>query len=198
MPSLADICESLVPEVIVASYFMGCGFNGMPETALFNNSARLVDHAIQQYEGGREALAEFRSARAFTALLRGVSDLEAALVSTHRAILFIERLRQMGFCHADGTPVIPRRRDFEPLDRTVTAKYRELRDAIQHLDERILSLTSEGDSVVMLFPREANIELEGLTHAYTDWARHLRLLRELVRKILGTPTDQLLCRAPRS
>ena len=164
----------------------------MPEAAKFYiNLARLVDRAVVEYEEAREALSSFRDFRAFNTLVNGVSSIEAGITSTHRALQFIGALRRVGLLDAEGAPLVPRPRDFIPSHEAVAGVYKNVRDAIQHLDERMSSAGLGPRDVIMVEPTEDDFNIEGHTIRYADWCNHLRQLDAFVRRIATVPTAQL-------
>ena len=49
----------------------------------------------------------YRSERKFGSLIRGVGHLESTIVSAHRALEFLERLRRVGYRAKTALPLCP-------------------------------------------------------------------------------------------
>jgi hypothetical protein len=191
MPEIV-VPQNRLVSVLIANFVLSNLGPTTPDAAKFYiNLARLVDSAICDYGAARSAFEQFRSFRAFNTLMRGVSSLESAITCTHRALQFVSALRKLGIKDAAGEPLIPRPRDFLPSHDSVASNYKDMRDAIQHLDDRVASSSFRPSDVIMIEPTEDDFQLEGCTIRYSDWCRHLAELDAFVRKLSRVPTEQL-------
>lgn len=97
-----------------------------------------MEKAVLEYQEARTKHITFVADGLADEMYRAQDHFESCIHSLHRAILYIERLRNMGYRRADGEPFIPRPRDLEVLRDYVKARVREMRDAAEHLDNDIL------------------------------------------------------------
>lgn len=137
---------------------------------------RLVEKAILEYQASRERLLAFLENGEADDHFRAQDHFETSLQSTHRAITYLDRLRNMGFRQTDGSAFIPRPRDLEVLRKDVKAKVRELRDFAEHLDQDIVGggLPAEAEVGIHLGWEKAS--LNGAEIVYTDFTRWLTQL----------------------
>lgn len=137
---------------------------------------RLVEKAILEYQASRERLLAFQEKGEVDDQFRAQDHIETSLQSTHRAITYLDRLRNMGFRQVDGSAFIPRPRDLEILRENVKTKVRELRDFAEHLDQDIVAgkLLVEAEVGIHLGWEKAS--LNGAEIVYTDFTRWLTQL----------------------
>src|SRR5690606_10281123 len=94
-------------------------------------------------------------------LFRAVSHLETAVTSTHRSIEALARIRTSGLRLSTGEPLVRRPKQLSVLSDAVRGRYRDLRDAIQHLEERTVRRNAPAVALHMLIPRRQSLTLEG-------------------------------------
>lgn len=105
------------------------------DRALLWNMARIVDRAVLRYREARQSLDEWiatRSQGGESSRYRGVSAVEECVTLTHRAISFGYAGVERGIVDLDLLP---------PAD--VRAEIKEMRDAIHHVDDRLLGKRRE-------------------------------------------------------
>jgi hypothetical protein len=139
---------------------------------------RLVEKTILEYKEARADLIRFLAERTVDDLHRAQDHFESCIQSLHRALIYFERLRGFGYKRRDGTPFIPRPRELEVLRDTVRTPVRDMRDALEHLDNDILDGTVPEDS-----PAGPHLGWEVATLGahklqYTDVARWIEQLHE--------------------
>lgn len=191
MPAVGQPGPRLISALLAGHVLTATGPTFPAAAKYYINLARLVDHAIHEYESARISLSDFRSERIFNILTRGVSSLEAAVTSTHRSLRFVAALRGVGVLASDGQPIVPKPRDFEPIQAAVAKRYERMRHAIQHMDERVSSPKFMSDDTIMLEPTEDDVRLQRVVISYAEWARHLESLDGLVRRVSRIPTNEL-------
>lgn len=107
---------------------------------------RLVEKAILEYKEARSNLIAFLADGTADHLHRAQDHFESCIHALHRALIYFNRLRNFGYKRQDGTPFIPRPRELEVLRETVRKPVRDMRDALEHLDNDILDGTLPEDS----------------------------------------------------
>jgi hypothetical protein len=122
---------------------------------LADGFVRLVEKSALEYAAARERFLAYLAEGFADAYHRAQDHFESCIGSLHRAINYLERLRTIGFKSHDGSPFVPRPRDFELLKDGVDtrrSRIRELRDRFEHLDHDILSgrLPADADVSVHL------------------------------------------------
>lgn len=118
------------------------------------------------------------------------------MLALHRAILYLERLRRLGFRQTDGLPFVPRPRDLEVLSDDVRARVRRLRDASEHLDADIIEGRLPHDAEVGIHLSWDAGQLAGISIRYNelvDWIgqlHHFALLLSRVQIVVTNPDTQ--------
>jgi hypothetical protein len=139
---------------------------------------RLVEKAILEYQEARAKLLAFLADGTADYEYRAQDHYESCLQTLHRAIVFLDRLRQFGYKRGDGTPFIPRARELEVLRDTVKNQVRDMRDAVEHLDNDILDGRLPEDVRVGIHLRWDKASLGKLELQYADVARWIAQLHE--------------------
>ena len=137
---------------------------------------RLVEKAILEYQASRERLLAFLEKGEADDHFRAQDHFETSLHATHRAITYLDRLRNMGFRQADGSAFIPRPRDLEVLRDDVKTKVRELRDFAEHLDQDIVGGRLPAEAEVGIHLGWEKASLNGAEIVYADFTRWLTQL----------------------
>lgn len=140
---------------------------------------RLVEKAVLEYQEARTKHITFIAEGLADDFYRAQDHFESCIHSLHRAILYLERLRSLGYRRADGEPFIPRPRDLEVLRTHVRAKVRDMRDAAEHLDNDILDGKLLEDATVGIHLGWDKASLGELQLSFTDVARWIEQLHEL-------------------
>jgi hypothetical protein len=137
---------------------------------------RLVEKAILEYNEARNILIAFLSDGTADHLHRAQDHFESCVQALHRALIYFDRLRNFGYKRQDGTPFIPRPREIEVLRKSVRTPVRDMRDALEHLDNDILDGTLPED-----LPAEIHLGWDTATLGthklrYTDVTRWIEQL----------------------
>jgi hypothetical protein len=134
MPSVAHLETSLRAKRELGHIL---GIHGPPTPRgkqIADGYVRLVEKTTLEYQESREKLIAFFKDGTFDHYCRAQDHFESSIHSLHRAILYLDQLRGLGFRRSDGTPFVPRPRDLEVLREDVKSRVREFRDLAEHLD----------------------------------------------------------------
>ena len=142
---------------------------------------RLVDKSVLEYQATRNELFAFFPDGYIDRYHRAQDHFESFIQCLHRAITYTDRLRSLGYKHADGTPAVPRPRDFEVLRDANKSVVRRFRETLEHLDEDILGnkIDATDDVGPRLGTHEASIG--GISINYADAATWCIQLHELAK-----------------
>jgi len=140
---------------------------------------RLVEKAVLEYQEARTKHIAFTANGFLDDLHRAQDHFESCVQSVHRAILYLERLRSLGYRKADGESFIPRPRDLEVLRDHVKTRVREMRDAAEHLDNDILDGKLSESTTVGIHLGWDKASLGELQLSFADVARWIEQLHEL-------------------
>jgi hypothetical protein len=140
---------------------------------------RLVEKAVLEYQAARAKNIAFIADGLVDDMYRAQDHFESCIQSLHRAILYLERLRSMGYQREDGGPFIPRPRDLEILRSLAKKAIQDMRDAAEHLDIDILNGKLSDNATVGIHLGWDKASLGTLQISYTDLARWIGQLHEL-------------------
>lgn len=192
MPSLADLDASLRGKRLIGRIM---GIHGPPTARglqIADGYVRLLEKTVLEYEAARRELLSFFHEKVLDNYLRAQDHFETCIQSLHRAILYLNRLRGLGFRGPDGTAFIPRPRDLTVLSEAVIKRVRVFRDASEHLDEDIISSRIPEDAEVAIHLGWNNASLVGFTISYEEiakWIRQLHHFAVLLSKLELVVTD---------
>jgi len=134
MPDLAD----LAPVPVISYYMLKFTFHGTGTSnsrvhlAYITSFIRILDKAICEYHQSRKQLqAYIESANKTILIMKAVSHLETCVHSLRRCLHLFERIKQL--CIGDSGKQRLLRRVIQSKLRSV----RDVRDAIEHMDELI-------------------------------------------------------------
>lgn len=156
---------------------------------------RLVEKTILEYQESREKLVAFLKDGTLDHYFRAQDHFESSTQSLHRAILYLDRLRRLGFRQADGSPFIPRPSNLEVLRDDVKERVRQLRDLAEHLDKDIIEGKILDDADVAIHLGWDKAHLGETEIAYVDFIRwieqlhYFALLLSRVQVVVGERPD---------
>ena len=179
LQDLTDLDDKLVINRALGLVLSGTGPRTQPSAAFANSFVRLTDRSILEHELAREELTSFIDYRSIQSFFRAQGHLETCIESMHRALNFAEALRRIGLKLPDGTALISRAKDSEILSSPVRKRIRDLRHAIQHVEERLINSGAPVGKPIALNPDNNGVSLEGVTITYDELARWLRELHKL-------------------
>lgn len=147
------------------------------DRALMTNLARLVDRAIALYISGSSYIDEWLAAQPstnVTGFFRAVSTFEQCVTCTHRASLHAGELAKRGI--------------IDPSLLKIDPRIKEIRDAMEHFDDRILGRRQPpvqfGDPT-FLAPADNGLVLGKHVLPYSGLADTLTSLHDAVGKPIG-------------
>ena len=169
MPKLPDnFGKTLLSHILNVTLSSG-GPSDYVAAAYSINFIRSSDLAIQEYNLARKALVEFIETpnNVMSPLFLTIGHLEFCINAMRRAIRFSR--------HKHG-PKLPR---IDVISSNVSYRIRNIRDAIEHTDERIRDEKIVQGKFLMLAVKSDGIELEGKEILYSELAEWLKQLHEL-------------------
>ena len=133
MPDLSHLDAQNLANMQLNMVFGRRGLHTQPAASLLFNQARLIDHALREYESARAACDEYAAGQ-HSAYFRAQSHLEAFLLSLWRSLQYARTLQTLHRPESPDIPPIPnsdlpRRPDEERITR--------VRGAILHTEERV-------------------------------------------------------------
>ncbi len=180
IPDLSDLKTRSI-SFLINRIFLRAGPKEYKAYALVVNFIRLVDNAVTEYKLGRKSLLLYGRASLSLGMnhyLDAGSHFEISIDKTHRAIKHLQKLK--GLKDPSLQPfrsLIPKQMPI--LSTSATKQVRDMRDAIQHLYEDIVSGKIIQGQSLMLDPKQEQLELGQFHILYSDLAMWLRNLHEL-------------------
>jgi len=174
------------------------GVHGPPSERglqLADGFVHLVEKCVLEYQASRERLIEFMRDGYADDQFRARDHFETSAHALHRAIEYLDRLRQLGFRRSDGAPFIPRPRDLALLRESVRQKVRDVRDHIEHLDQDIVAGLYGASTRVGLHMGRDRVTIAGVEILYADFVawvaqlHHFAALLSRVEIIVSDPID---------
>lgn len=138
MPSLESLELSLRSKRQLGKIL---GVHGPPTTVgkqIADGYVRLVEKAILEYECSRQKLNAFLKEGYADDYFRAQDHFETCINSLHRSILYLDRLRRLGFKTSNGLSFVPRPRELAVISESAQNRVRNFRDACEHLDQDII------------------------------------------------------------
>jgi hypothetical protein len=151
-----DLPEVPEPGPEISNYWVRYFFVGSPSrnhqvNTLASTYMRLVEAAIVEYRLGSAALRQFWSSHSsldLRTMHRSISHFESCVSDMHRAIAAYRRLRN----HPDKDPLSAYLEDQKPafISDKIAFQVRNMRDAIHHLEEKVVKgQVTEGQSIAL-------------------------------------------------
>jgi hypothetical protein len=171
-PDLSDISNP-----VSATYLLNVVFRGPPPEnyalrSYLTNFIRNTDRAIDEYERARQLLIDYiGSANRTLLFIRAMSHFETSIHSVKRAHRFFVRLR----AHPDG-PAIERvaGKLLDKYGQQIT----DIRDTVEHIDERVeRGELADGSPIALFMSKDGErLEIGDLSMSLMDLANALRRL----------------------
>jgi hypothetical protein len=139
IPDLSEL-KTFYGEHYLNITFLGNRVGNFQVASLISAFVRLTEASIHQYQSGRAHVETFWNTHqsiAMSAILLGSSYFESCLVSVHRGIEHMNKIRNRADVPDDLKALLPRRLRF--IEADAAARIKEFRDTIQHLDEKVLN-----------------------------------------------------------
>ena len=193
MPSLSELDVSLRGKRLLGRIM---GVHGPPSLRglqIADGYVRLVEKTIIEYESARREMLSFMADGVLDNYFRAQDHFETCLHALHRTIIYLDRLRRLGFCRADGRPFVPRPRDLTVLNDPIRSQVRDFRDSCEHLDKDIINGKIPEDAEVAVhlgwnFAKLADKEI--CYHEISRWIKQLHqfaLLLSRVELVVSSP-----------
>ena len=169
MPELPEGSDKTFLADILNVVFTRGGPSDFAAAAYSRNFIRLCDLAIREYMLAREALIEYINTpnEVMSPLFHAVGHLEQCIHAMRRAIRFARNKQG---------PRLPR---MDVISSDVESRIRNIRNAIEHTDERIRKGRIQKGEFLMLGVKSGSIELEGKEIYYSELAKWLKQLKQL-------------------
>lgn len=162
------------------------GASTSKERVLAISYIRLVAKAVHDFElagsandAAREPLSDFLSA------IQVTDHLENCIVTLHRTLLFLNTLKDRGILTADAEHITLKPRSAPVLATETQKRIRDMRDAILHMDDRIMDGEYIDGTPIALSPRNGRLELESVVIRLDEIANWLDQLSEIA-ELLAT------------
>jgi EAL domain-containing protein (putative c-di-GMP-specific phosphodiesterase class I) len=145
-PDLSSLEQPLLSNYMLNVTFLDHKISEAPRVLAWSHVLIIsVDKALRSYCEGRQKLLEYVSSENKTSrLIAGLGDFETCINSTKRCLRLIDRLARDP--ESSGVEKTRRR-----LLNSVDAEITDIRDAIEHMDERIAVTSGEGGKPQLLF-----------------------------------------------
>jgi len=173
MPEIPDGYGIVFQTQLLNVYFNSGGPSDYAAAAYSRNFVRLCDLAIQEYRFARVTLMEYINTpnNVMSPLFIATGHFEQCIHAMRRAIRFAR--------HKNG-PRLPRT---PVVSSDVASRIRNMRDAIEHTDERVRDKEIQHGDFLIMAVRSDGIELQGEDILYTElheWLCQLQQLSEFV------------------
>lgn len=183
MPEINDLRDYRTLTHVLNVYFRRGGPQKIKAAALVRNYIRMIDHLIMEYKYAREALLNYVNTptNVLGPLFVAIGHLETVVTSLKRAIRFLDRIKR-----DQQIPAIER--NLSVLSNDTKYRVTSLRDAIQHLDEKLIKGELREGEEITLLAKSNGIELFSTEIKYTEIANWIREL-DKVSSQLATYTE---------
>ncbi len=175
MPDLSTFTTPVMLAYMLNVTLRGAGVRDYAGGVYLTGFLRMVDKAVFEYEAARVALEQYVASQNMTSLiLRAVAHLETCINSTHRALKFVEHMRQY-----QAAPDIDR-----VVQRALSSDGRaipSIRNAIEHMDNWISTgQVRAGDPVALMVSEQGDmVSIASEQLSFHDLARLLSRLHAL-------------------
>jgi hypothetical protein len=178
LPDLSKLDPHLSREHTLKVVFNAAGSPDQQVAVLLKSYLRLVDKGVSEYQATTAALAGATTHQ----LLVAAGHLENCVLTMRRALRFAYRLKSL-----QSAPTPPRQAAIFQA-RTQESLIR-VRDAIEHLDERLLNEQIPDGSPVVLLIDGDNLVIGDITLPARDLAAWLEAMYVFGKAITGFPND---------
>lgn len=192
LPSLSQLQTDLLGPAVTRSLIGSYGSTGSPQKCLITSFVRLVEKCIHEYELGRGHLEAFAGSSGFTEFFRAQGHFENSIQTLQRTLLFLDALITRGVKGADGSPVLPKRNRLAVLSKSARDRVNDLRDAIEHMDDRIRKTnTYPAGHAIGLHPSKLELRLGNASVSYAELAHWLTELHGLADTFANYPAFKI-------
>jgi hypothetical protein len=189
MPDLSNLSGTLAIDHMLNWTLRGVGLQMEgPGQAQFLNLVRLVDKTLLEYESARQYLQQYVDSRNKTSLyMRCVGHMENCVDSLNRVFSHLVRLRTSLHREQSHTsePLPQIVREVIP-SRTDRKRINDIRDAIQHMDDRIRKNRAGRDiAPIGLLVKSDSIELDGREITFIELADWIQQVYTVTERLVG-------------
>jgi hypothetical protein len=148
-PDLTDLDIPVIRFYLLKLTFHNAGGHENAEVRAYIHAFILgCDKAIRVYQRGRERLEDYvASDNAFTILLEGLGEFETCINSTRRCLTLADRMAR----HPKNPEID---RQLRKLLESYQSEVRMIRDAIEHMDEKIAAVDGVNESGLLKVSRD--------------------------------------------
>lgn len=160
----------LGPRVAAKKYLQDAGPSDYRASALWRNFVRLVDYAIREYELARQLIEGFSrepASKGLNAPICASGHFETVLTTIVRASKHAGGLEKL-LASSQSDADLRLQDEVGQLSVDTDGRIRSMRNAIHHLDERILKGKIPADQNCVLRPGEKGLELGKHSISYDD------------------------------
>lgn len=144
--------------------FQRAGAEDSAARGFLTNLVRLTDKAVGDYELARKEFLQVvhrSSASIWGPLFRATGHMENCLNTLERIFRLARRLRE----HPETSALVE---GIDALSPSVRKRISKLRNAMEHIDERLANKKIEDGALMMLLMGEDGIQLQNVFVAYSD------------------------------
>lgn len=176
MPDLDGVFRKSVLTLVLSHAFTAGGPGTRTFRALHLGFVRCVDKALEDYQLARTALTTWTERpenSVLSPLMRAIGHMENCLTATQRALRFARPLLEQGVLQAAAAPAA--------LSDDARKRIKAVRDASEHMDERILDGRVPDGGLNTLWMAESYLELDSVRIGYDELATWLQELQRLAQ-----------------
>jgi hypothetical protein len=189
MPSLSNLSSTLTIDYLLNYTFGNAGLQIVgPGGYQFLNLIRLVDKTLLEYEQAREYLQRYVDSHNKTSLfMRCVDHMENCVDSLNRVFLHLDGLRTSLHREQSHTSEPLPQINREDLPSTTNRKrINDIRDAIQHMDDRISKGRAGKDiAPIGLNVKSDSIELDNEEIYFVELAQWIEQVYAVTERLVG-------------
>jgi hypothetical protein len=189
MPDLSDLHGNLTFDYFLNRYFRRAGLQmeGSGQ-AQFLNLVRLVDKTLLEYESARQYLQQYVDSDNRTSLfMRCVDHMENCIDSLNRAFAHLEGLKtSLHYERSRTSQPMPQIDRQEIPSARNKKRINDIRDAIQHMDDRISKGRAGADTApIGLNVKSDSIELDNEEIYFDELAHWVRQVYAVTERLAG-------------
>lgn len=180
MPDLSDLSSINVLNLILSKVFLGAGPKDQNSSMRVNSFVRILDKTTIAYEDARFSFIDYinSSTNALGPIFRTVDHLETCINSLNRAIKFAVSIKK-----DKNSPPLPK--NLEIFSSNVKFRIGNVRNAIEHMDEKIRRNQIQIDDPIALIARSDSLEIAGEEISYSELASWIRELNSLAVMLIN-------------
>ena len=169
MPDLSTVYPRNLPNVVLKWVLLGGLPSRFESATLLKNFIRIVDHTVASYELARQQFEQFvvrQTGSNLAEMFRAQAHMEDCITALDRAVRHGQRMRRS----RDFAGSIPR---LSVLEKSNAASISDIRNAIEHAEERVLKGKIKPSDTVMLWLDEDALEIETKRLTYEQLSKWL-------------------------